>query len=252
MDSVAYPVDAEFVPGQRGTQVLLGPLRNRMSKKRMDGKMAIYECGKKRLLSCPVTVTLDTETNKIVSGRGEHNHDSDLLKSWVKNEVNVVVESVYPNPVVPPRAIIQELENRVMAQPSTSAGLACIPKAKSLARMVQRKRKAEWGTQANLPTTWEEMAIPHQYLQTSSGEDFVILDHTLEPPKIGKVWMFASDFTMSILKKSDEWYMDGTFEVVKLTLFSQLYVVVCKAPRSTLRIPASLHYCQKRPRPPTQ
>ena len=102
MDSVAYPVDAEFVPGQRGTQVLLGPMRNRMSKKRMDGKMAIYECGRKRTLSCPVTVTLDTETNKIVSGRGEHNHDSDLLKSWVKNEVNVVVESVYPNPVVPP------------------------------------------------------------------------------------------------------------------------------------------------------
>ena len=49
--------------------------------------------------------------------------------------------------------------------------------------------------------------------------------------------MFASDFTMSILKKSDEWFMDGTFEMVKETLFSQLYVVVCKAPRSTLRIP---------------
>ena len=99
-----------------------------------------------------------------------------------------------------------------------------------MARLVQRKRKAEWGSEGNLPTTWGEMAIPQQYLQTTSGEDFVILDHTLEPPKIGKVWMFASDFTMSILKKSDEWYMDGTFEVVKETLFSQLYVVVCKAP----------------------
>ena len=31
--------------------------------------------------------------------------------------------------------------------------------------------------------------------------------------------------------------MDGTFEVLKTTLFSQLYVVVCKAPRSTLKIP---------------
>ena len=81
------------------------------------------------------------------------------------------------------------------------------------------------------------MAIPEQYLQTTSGEDFVILDESLEPPKIEKIWMFASDFTMSILKKSDEWYMDGTFEVVKTTLFSQLYVVVCKAPRSTLKIP---------------
>ena len=155
MESIQFPVDAEFVPGQGGTQVLLDPLKNRMCKK--------------------------------------------------KKQVKVVVEGVYQNPVVPPRAIIQEVENRVMAQPSTSAGLACIPKAKSVARMVQRKRKAEWGSEGNLPTTWGEMAIPQQYLQTTSGEDFVILDESLEPPKIGKIWMFASDFTMSILKKSEEW-----------------------------------------------
>ena len=136
MDSIQYPVDAVFVPGQRGTQVLLDPLKNTMSKKTNEGKLAIYECAKKCTLQCPVKVTLDTVTNKIISGRGEHNHDSDLLKSWVKNEVTVVVEGVYQNPVVPPRAIIQEVENRVMAQPSTSAGLACIPKAKSVARMV--------------------------------------------------------------------------------------------------------------------
>ena len=147
MESIQFPVDAKFVPGQRGTQVLLDPLKNRMSKKKNDGKLALYECCKKRTHDCPVKVTLNTETNKIISGRGTHNHDSDLLKTWVKKQVNVVVEGVYQNPVVPPRAIIQEVENRVMAQPSTSAGLACIPKAKSVARMVQRKRKAEWGSE---------------------------------------------------------------------------------------------------------
>ena len=135
---------------------------------------------KSALTICPVKVTLNTETNKIISGRGEHNHDSDLLKSRVKNEVNVVVEGVYQNPVVPPRAIISEVEKRVTAQPSTSAGLACIPKAKSVARMVQRKRKAEWGSEGNLPTTWSKMAIPEQYLQTTSGEDFVILQEDLD------------------------------------------------------------------------
>ena len=149
MESIQFPVDAEFVPGQRGTQVLLDPLKNRMCKKKKDGKLALYECCKKRTHDCPVKVTLNTETNKIISGRGQHNHYSDLLKTWVKKQVNVVVEGVYQNPVVPPRAIIQEVENRVMAQPSTSAGLACIPKAKSVARMVQRKRKAELGSGAS-------------------------------------------------------------------------------------------------------
>ena len=84
-----------FVPGQRGTSVLLDPLKNRMSKKTNEGKLAIYECCKKRTLQCPVKVTLNVETNMIISGRGEHNHDSDLLKSWVKNEVHKVVEGVY-------------------------------------------------------------------------------------------------------------------------------------------------------------
>ena len=140
----------------------------------------------------------------IISGRGEHNHDSDLLKSWVKNKVVKGVEGVYQNPAVPPRAIVQEVENRVMAQPSTSAGLACIPKAKSVARMVQRKRKAEWGGEGNLPTCWSEMVIPEQFHTTTSGEDFVIMDESLELPKIGKIWMFASSFSISILKNSEE------------------------------------------------
>ena len=106
-----------FVSSQRGTSVLLDPLKNRMSKKTNEGKLAIYECCMKRILQCPVKITLNTETNMIISGRGEHNHDSDLLKSWVKNEVVKVVEGVYQNPAVPPRAIVQEVENRVMAQP---------------------------------------------------------------------------------------------------------------------------------------
>ena len=49
MDKFNYPVKAVFIPGQRGTEVLLDPLNNKMSKKsnEANGK-AIYECSKKR------------------------------------------------------------------------------------------------------------------------------------------------------------------------------------------------------------
>ena len=45
MDKVDYPVKAVFIPGQRGTEVLLDPLNNKMTKKsnEANGK-AIYEC----------------------------------------------------------------------------------------------------------------------------------------------------------------------------------------------------------------
>ena len=59
----------------------------------------------------------------------------------------------------------------------------------------------------------------------------------MEPPKIGEIRMFPSPFSISILKNSEEWFLDGTFEIVKLTLFAQLYVVVARAPRSNLKIP---------------
>ena len=102
MDKVDYPVKAVFIPGQRGTEVLLDPLNNKMTKKsnEANGK-AIYECSKKRSLNCPVKVTLDIEAKMIVSARGEHSHDSDLMKAWVKKEQDKVVMGVYKNPSAP-------------------------------------------------------------------------------------------------------------------------------------------------------
>ena len=225
MDKFNYPVKAVFIPGQRGTEVLLDPLNNKMSKKsnEANGK-AIYECSKKRSLNCPVKVTLDIEAKMIVSARGEHSHDSDLMKAWVKKEQDKVVMGVYKNPSVPPRAIFQEIQNRVMSSPATSSGMALLPKASSLVRQVQRKRKAERGPGGNLLTSWQDMIIPLplQYHRTTGGENFIISEVSQALPKLGKIWIFASPFNLSILRSSEEWFLDGTFDVVKFTLFSQV------------------------------
>ena len=71
MDKVDYPVKAVFIPGQRGTEVLLDPLNNKMTKKsnEANGK-AIYECSKKRSLNCSVKVTLEPGAKRRTAGRG--------------------------------------------------------------------------------------------------------------------------------------------------------------------------------------
>ena len=222
MDKIKYPVQAVFIPGQRGVEVLLDPLNNKMNKKsnEANGK-AIYHCSKKKTMQCPVRVTLDTESKMIVSARGEHNQDSDMLKAWVKREQDKVVTGVYKNPSVPPRVIYQEVQNRIESTPATSSGMAYL-KAANLARQVQRKRKAERGPEGNLPTTWQDMIVPLQYHHTTGGENFKIMEVSQQLPKLGKIWIFGSPFSLGILKSSEEWFLDGTFDVVKFTLFSQV------------------------------
>ena len=222
MDKIKFPVPAVFIPGQRGLEVLLDPLNNKMNKKsnEANGK-AIYHCSKKKTLQCPVKVTLDIESKMIVSAHGEHNHDSDILKDWVRKEQEKVVSGVYKNPSVPPRAILHEVQNRIKSSPSTSSGMPYL-KAANLARQVQRKRKTERGPEGNLPTTWLDMIIPQQYYHTTGGENFKILEVSQPLPKLGKIWIFGSPFSLGILKSSKEWFLDGTFDVVKFTLFSQV------------------------------
>ena len=41
MDKVDYPVKAVFIPGQRGTEILLDPLNNKMTKKSNENWNAV-------------------------------------------------------------------------------------------------------------------------------------------------------------------------------------------------------------------
>ena len=66
------------------------------------------------------------------------------------------------------------------------------------------------------------MTIPLQYHHTTGGKNFIISEESLGLPKLGKIWIFASPFSLSILRSSEEWFLDGTFDVVKFTLFSQV------------------------------
>ena len=64
--------------------------------------------------------------------------------------------------------------------------MALLPKAASLARQVQRKRKAERSSEGNPPTSWKDMIIPLQYHHTTRGENFIIMEESQDLPKMGK------------------------------------------------------------------
>ena len=79
-------------------------------------------------MKCPVRVTLDTASDSITSIRGEHNHDSDILKEWVKEKTKEVVAAAVANPSVAPRTAFKDIPNHVLSSADTSPAVAVLPK----------------------------------------------------------------------------------------------------------------------------
>ena len=106
MESIQYPIPAAWAPSTKtsGNKMLLeDPYGNRYIKKAKYGTKAYYWCGRKDQ-KCPVKVTLDKESDQIVSARNEHNHDSDRVVQFIKHKRREVVDNAVINPTVVPRA----------------------------------------------------------------------------------------------------------------------------------------------------
>ena len=139
-----------------------------------------------------------------------------------------IIQNAVSNPTIAPRTAYMDLTAAVMGEPSTSGvGVPELPNQRSMARLIQKKRKAELGM-PSLPSSWEEMTVPDEYTITQDGEDFLILDEVV-PGTLKKVWGWASASGVSVLKASSDIYGDGTFEVTKSTLFSQAWILVARS-----------------------
>ena len=220
------PAQAHWVPGRKaGTQVLLDPYRVRLRLKSQDAKFSYYWCSKTQEDRCPVRVTLDRASDLIVRFQGTHNHDSGLVKDAVMAKYQEAVANAVSNPTVAPRTVFQDLTASVMEEPSTSGvGVPELPNQRSLARQIQQKRKEELAMPP-LPKSWDQIIVPDGFYTTADGGEFLILDSVV-PGSQKKVWGWASDTGISVLKAATDVYGDGTFEVVKQMLFSQAWILI--------------------------
>ena len=237
--TVNLPSPARWIAGRKaGSQVLLDPFNVRLKLKVTDPKNKFYWCSRTKDLQCLVRVTLDRETDCITRITGEHNHDSSLVKDTIMEKYQEIVQNAVSNPTITPRTAYMDLTAAVMGEPSTSGvGVPELPNQRSMARLIQKKRKAELGM-PSLPSSWEEMTVPDEYYTTQDGGDFLILDEYV-PGTLKKVWGWASDSGISVLKASSDIYGDGTFEVAKSTLFSQAWILVAKSEQMNVSIPCA-------------
>ena len=223
---MSLPVACEWEDAARnGGKILVGPDNFKFAPSYKSKKKWFMHCRNKKN-GCNVTLTVDKEKDMIISVRGEHNHDSDLVRTQVLKHVKESLENAERNPTVPPRQILQNITEKVLADPTTrETGVGSIPLMKTISRTIQKKRKTLLDC-PDIPRSWEDVEVPEALKTDSSGEPWVILDdHTDEDDNSSpKILGFASKTGLDLLKKAVLWSIDGTFEIMKPTMFSQLWI----------------------------
>ena len=155
----------------------------------------------------------------IVKTMNDHNHDNDLLKQEVKKIVSEKVAIAVENNVSP-RAALSDISNKVLSDNGDSSGLAYLPKQASFARIINLK-KADKLKAPPVPKTWDEMEVPDCFKFTADNQPFLIMDIQL-PDSEKKIWGFGSEAGLLAMSKAEDIFVDGTFEFVDKTLFSQI------------------------------
>ena len=154
---------------------------------------------------------------------GEHSHDNNLLSKIAKEKLNDAVKAASTLPTVVPRTIAANVTNQMMAECPLAVNF--LPKYKTIARQIQRARAKESGC-AVIPTDWPSMTVPDHLQRTEAGEDFLIIEDTIDENDEAKVIGFGSPNSLEILNTSDDWFGDGTFSIVSTTLFAQVVTYI--------------------------
>ena len=136
---------------------------------------------------------------------------------------------------------------RVLNDPVAATGLPSILKYNSLSKMVQHKRKIKLDC-PSLPKDWDNMIIPENMRTIHDNLPIVIMEKGIADDSNKVIWGFSSPSGLDTMREAKSIFADGTFEMVKQTLFSQIYVF---APLVLSPFPWPGSCCPTRSTPPT-
>lgn len=209
------PFKAKWIPAKRNDGRLLQmPDMHTFLIRKVEKNSLFAACSQKAKTKCPCTATVNKTTEMVVSVRGEHNHDSDLLRLRTEASRQEVLARAVANPTVAPRVAFADLTKTV----GNSAAVATLPKSRTFARQVQRERQ-KTADCPPVPESLAELEVPPHLKLTTTGERFLIIDRKHAN---GKVLGFCSPTGLELLRSSPTWSVDGTFNIASNTDFYQV------------------------------
>ena len=184
-----------------------------------------YRCAERNKYGCKATLAIGKETGIVLRETGEHCHDSDLMVKKVKNIQSTAIRNAASNPTVVPRTVLGEIANNL--NNDDPASISYMSKASTLKRAIQRERKKVMNI-PDRPKKWEDIELPDALKVTADNKQFLILEKETCSVTKKKIIGFASPFGLELLSSSDQWIGDGTFDIAKCTLFSQVFFINAK------------------------
>ena len=177
------------------------------------GDTVYWRCEKRK--DCKARCkTVAGQVMKIVN---EHTHFPDASRPVVqraKEEIRQRASST----VEPTQAILQSVTNRLTVDEASS-----LPRPSSMKKAIQRERLRAGNVPPN-PRSLQELVIPEQFQQTTTGEQFLLFD---SGPGEARILIFSTFNNLEMLSKCNSWFADGTFKTVP-KLFTQLYTIHAK------------------------
>ena len=202
-------------------KLLLDPDGFLMSYIKVDGRLSYYRCKHSSKLACPVKISYNVLTHKIVKWFPRiHTHDNAAAEALIKNIVMEKIEKYAANPMVNPRHVFNEASSDVLHDKRLSGTTSLMPTSVVVKNKLLKKRQ----TAFQLPPTPKDWTfiIPSDYQVTTDGFPFLICDEALYGG--ARVIGFSSPTGLAMLTNSTQVFGDGTFELVATTMWAQLWI----------------------------
>ena len=223
---MALPVPAHYKHAKQGGQLLLCPDGFEFSKAKAEASRVHYVCRMKKKYGCRVTAAVRTADNMLVRVSGIHSHDTDLSVKRVQDKENQAIQEAARNPTVSPRSVLANLANELMEENPTSVNH--LSKSKTFTKKIQRARNKLLAC-PEIPKTWDKNLVPEELQETASGDNFMICNRRPRLDEEKLVIGFCSPTGRETLDSSETWFGDGTFDVAKPTMFTQVFIIIAKS-----------------------
>ena len=151
-----------------------------------------------------------------------HNHDQDVHKKFVKTTLDKMIRDKTGDLGMRPRGLKQQLEAKVASNPDYKSALHYIPTVQTISKAMGRVRQKDAEDQVGYfnPKRWDEFVVPEKLRKTLDDIPFLAADARLYQEKVNqediqaeRFWVFLAPWGKSMMDRSVDWYIDGTFEI---------------------------------------
>ena len=204
----------EFIASNRGGKKLIYQGYVYVKQKNLAGRVEAYECEMRRnLKQCKAKIRIIG--NDVVGMSNEHTHAPDTGRPEALRVREAIKHRAIETVETPQQIITQGIDN------ISDQAAVKLPAIRHIRRGVRRHRQLA-GQPLPAPQNRDEIIIPNEFQNTSSGERFLLYDSGAGDQN--RQLIFCTQRNMDILMNSTDWFCDGTFKVVP-GLFYQLFTI---------------------------